>query len=79
MFERRLLDKFITASGVFFTKHSHKGSALMFTSGMNNGIAMGEFEGEPLIHERLALKEYCALLDSNGLKIVEMMIEIPRA
>ena len=60
-----------------FDQLSHPGSALMFTSGTENGIAMGEFEGEPLFHASLAPDEYRALLSAHGFTVVEMVMEDP--
>ncbi|MFU0864812.1 class I SAM-dependent DNA methyltransferase [Kluyvera ascorbata] len=60
-----------------FARHSHPGSALMFTSGTGHGIAMGEFEGEPLFHASLAPDEYRSLLAANGFAVLEMKMEDP--
>lgn len=60
-----------------FARHSHPGSALMFTSGPENGIAMGQFEGEPLFHASLAPDEYRALLAEQGFTVIEMVKEDP--
>ncbi|MFT4465858.1 MAG: class I SAM-dependent methyltransferase [Sodalis sp. (in: enterobacteria)] len=60
-----------------FHRHSHTGSALMFTSGPGNGIAMGEFEGEPLYHASLAPEEYCALLTEQGFAVIDRVVEDP--
>ena len=60
-----------------FARHSHPGSALMFTSGTGHGIAMGEFEGEPLFHASLAPDEYRLLLAENGFAVLEMKMEDP--
>lgn len=60
-----------------FDRLSHPGSALMFTSGTGNGIAMGQFEGEPLFHASLAPDEYRALLSAHGFAVVEMVMEDP--
>ena len=60
-----------------FARHSHPGSALMFTSGTGHGIAMGVFEGEPLFHASLAPDEYRSLLAENGFAVLEMKIEAP--
>lgn len=60
-----------------FARHSHPGSALMFTSGTGHGIAMGEFEGEPLFHASLAPVEYRSLLAENGFAVLEMKMEDP--
>lgn len=61
-----------------FAQHSHPGSALMFTSGTDHGIAMGEFEGEPLFHASLAADEYRCVLKANGYEVVESVIEDPQ-
>ena len=60
-----------------FARHSHPGSALMFTSGTGHGIAMGEFEGDPLFHASLAPDEYRSLLAANGFAVLEMKMEDP--
>ena len=60
-----------------FARHSHPGSALMFTSGTGHGIAMGEFEGDPLFHASLAPDEYRSLLAANGFVVLEMKMEDP--
>lgn len=60
-----------------FARHTKPGSALMFTSGPGDGIAMGQFEGEPLFHASLAPEEYRALLAAHGFTVVEMKIEDP--
>ena len=61
-----------------FARHSHPGSALMFTSGPGDGIAMGEFEGEPLFHASLAPETYRALLAEHGFTVLEMRAEDPQ-
>lgn len=60
-----------------FAAHSHAGSMLMFTSGTHNGIAMGEFEGEPLFHASLAPDEYRTLLNFHGFEVKEVVFEDP--
>ena len=60
-----------------FARHSHPGSVLMFTSGPADGIAMGEFEGEPLFHASLAPEEYRARLTEIGFTVLEMKAEDP--
>ena len=60
-----------------FARHSHPGSALMFTSGTDHGIAMGEFEGEPLFHASLAPEAYRELLAEHGFAVLEMKMEDP--
>ncbi len=61
-----------------FAQHSHPGSALIFTSGTSNGIAMGKFEGEPLFHASLAPQEYRTQLNANGFEVIDMMMEDPQ-
>lgn len=60
-----------------FAQHCHPGSALMFTSGPHHGVAMGQFEGEPLFHASLAPEEYRTLLHENNFTVIEMMVEDP--
>ncbi|HEY4435017.1 MAG TPA: class I SAM-dependent methyltransferase [Lelliottia sp.] len=60
-----------------FARHSHSGSVLMFTSGTDNGIAMGEFEGEPLYHASLSPDEYRQRLADNGFTVIDVMFEDP--
>ncbi|MBW9462005.1 class I SAM-dependent methyltransferase [Kluyvera sp. EC_51] len=60
-----------------FARHSHPGSALMFTSGTDHGIAMGEFEGEPLFHASLAPEAYRERLAEHGFAVLEMKMEDP--
>lgn len=42
--------------------HLAPGAPLMFTAGPAAGIAMGEWEGEPLFHASLSREEYASLL-----------------
>lgn len=60
-----------------FARHSHPGSVLMFTSGTDNGIAMGEFEGEPLFHASLSPDEYQQRLAENGFRVIDVKFEDP--
>jgi SAM-dependent methyltransferase len=61
-----------------FAAHSHAGSALMFTSGTHDGIAMGEFEGEPLFHASLDPDEYHALLAHYDFSVEEVVFNDPQ-
>ncbi|KQV32300.1 methyltransferase [Rhizobium sp. Root1203] len=54
------------------------GAALMFTSGHFDGVAMGEFAGEPLYHASLSSEEYTALLSENGFAVVAQMSQDPQ-
>ncbi|MGY5957107.1 class I SAM-dependent methyltransferase [Kosakonia sp. BK9b] len=60
-----------------FARHSHAGSALMFTSGPADGIAMGQFEGEPLFHASLAPEAYRSQLTAAGFDVVEAVLNDP--
>ncbi|MEX3021744.1 class I SAM-dependent methyltransferase [Kluyvera sp. STS39-E] len=60
-----------------FARHSRPGSVLMFTSGTGDGVAMGQFEGEPLFHASLAPDEYRAKLTEIGFAVLEMKMEDP--
>ena len=53
-----------------FAAHAEPGAALMFTSGWNRGVAMGEFQGERLYHASLDPDEYHALLKAHGFRTV---------
>lgn len=62
-----------------FRAHAAPGAALMFTSGTENGVAMGTFGGEPLYHASLAPEEYRALLDAQGFEVVTYVENDPTA
>ena len=53
-----------------FAAHACPGAALMFTSGNEEGSAIGELEGERLYHGSLAANEYRALLREHGFTVV---------
>ena len=53
-----------------FARHAEPGAPLMFTSGLNRGVAMGEFQGERLYHASLDPDEYHGLLRAHGFKAV---------
>jgi SAM-dependent methyltransferase len=60
-----------------FRRHAASGAALMFTSGLSFGEAIGTFEGEPLYHGSLDAAEYRQLLDSNGFDVLDHVVEDP--
>ena len=62
-----------------FAAHAVPGTALMFTSGPREGIAMGEYRGEPLFHASLSPDDYRALLAANGFDVVSFVAEDPDA
>ena len=58
-----------------FKALTRPGACLMFTAGPRRGVAMGEWQGEPLYHASLEPDEYAALLDSNGFDAVCHRVE----
>jgi cyclopropane fatty-acyl-phospholipid synthase-like methyltransferase len=60
-----------------FKLHAARGAALMFTSGISHGEAIGSYQGEPLYHASLAPEEYRALLDANGFRVEAHVTEDP--
>ena len=61
-----------------FSQHALAGAALMFTSGLNKGEAIGSFENEPLYHASLDHEEYNQLLIDNGFNVIKKVIEDPK-
>jgi SAM-dependent methyltransferase len=53
-----------------FQAHAAAGTALMFTSGDVEGVAMGELEGDPLYHGSLDPDEYRSLLGAAGFAVI---------
>jgi SAM-dependent methyltransferase len=60
-----------------FRRHAATGTVLMFTSGTSQGEILGSYRGEPLYHASLATEEYESLLDSNGFRVVDHVVEDP--
>jgi SAM-dependent methyltransferase len=52
-----------------FAAHAKEGAPLMFTSGPAHGVAVGEWQGEPLYHASLAPEEYRSLLVASGFAV----------
>jgi 2-polyprenyl-3-methyl-5-hydroxy-6-metoxy-1,4-benzoquinol methylase len=52
-----------------FRSHASPGAPLMFTSGPEEGVSMGVFEGEPLYHWSCSPSEYQFLLKQNGFRL----------
>lgn len=53
-----------------FSLHAAVGAPLLFTSGPEQGEAIGNFEGEPLYHASLSPAEYRKLLADNGFEVI---------
>lgn len=49
----------------------------MFTSGNEEGSAIGQLEGDPLYHGSLHPGEYRSLLDNNGFDVVIHVVADP--
>jgi len=60
-----------------FRDHAAPGAALLFTSGPRAGVAMGEWQGEPLYHASLDPDEYRALLAAHGFTVFAYVPEDP--
>jgi len=62
-----------------FAAHAATAAVLMFTSGPQDGEALGRFEGERLYHASLAPEEYRALLAMRGFEVVDFVAEDPES
>jgi trans-aconitate methyltransferase len=62
-----------------FAAHAAPGALLTFTSGPVAGVAMGEWQGEPLFHDSLAQDEYRALLAASGFELLHFTAGEPIA
>jgi SAM-dependent methyltransferase len=60
-----------------FAAHSAPGGHLMFTSGEDEGVRIGEWMGEPLYHASLAPDDYRRLLRENGFDVVDCRLRDP--
>lgn len=52
-----------------FAAHARHGAPLMFTSGPDEGEAVGSYCDEPLYHASLSSAEYARLLSANGFEV----------
>lgn len=62
-----------------FAAHSRPGAVLMFTSGWEEGVSIGEWQGEPLYHASLDPEEYRRLLEEIGFEVVANEARDPEA
>ncbi len=60
-----------------FARHAERGTALLFTSGVGHGEAIGSYGGEPLYHASLAPDEYRCLLATHGFTVIDHVVEDP--
>jgi len=61
-----------------FATHARPGAALLFTSGTEDGEAIGSYCDEPLYHSSLTPAEYEHLLGTHGFTVREYLAEDPR-
>lgn len=52
-----------------FTAHAHQGTALLFTSGTEDGEAWGQIGGEPVFHGSLSPEVYRTHLAAHGWRV----------
>lgn len=52
-----------------FERHAAPGASLLFTSGTDDGTAIGSVAGRPLYHASLASAEYARLLAAHGFAV----------
>jgi len=60
-----------------FQAHAAPGAALMFTSGTEEGCAIGQLDGDALYHGSLDPDEYHTLLDAAGFDVVAHVVADP--
>ena len=60
-----------------YARHVAPGGVLMFTSGTDEGEAVGEWRGEPLYHGSLSAAEYRAALEASGLDLLDHRTDDP--
>lgn len=60
-----------------FGLHAAPGALLTLTSADEEGVAIGEWQGEPLYHASLAPEEYRALLTANGFEVLSFTVGNP--
>lgn len=60
-----------------FRRHANPGAALIFTSGPDHGEAIGTFLEQPLYHASLSREAYRLLLEEQGFRVVQQVVEDP--
>jgi SAM-dependent methyltransferase len=60
-----------------FREHIAPRGLLLFTSGVDDGVAIGSLYGQPLYHASLAVDEYRCLLSRNGFDVLQHVVEDP--
>jgi len=60
-----------------FSKHAMQGAALLFTSGTEHGVSIGEYQNTPLYHASLDGAEYRQLLERHDFDVISHVTEDP--
>lgn len=60
-----------------FREHASSGAPFLFTTGTGHGEAIGSFQGESLYHASLSPEEYLTLLEAEGFKVLNHVVEDP--
>jgi 2-polyprenyl-3-methyl-5-hydroxy-6-metoxy-1,4-benzoquinol methylase len=60
-----------------FREHLNSGGALLFTTGPDESIAIGEMNGHELFHSSLSSDEYRSLLSHEGFSVIDHQVEDP--
>lgn len=60
-----------------FASFVRPGGKLMFTTGPQEAVTIGDWEGEPLFHASLSQHEYKSLLDTAGFEVVDTKANDP--
>ena len=60
-----------------FAAHAAPRAALLFTSGTEDGEAIGSYAGEPLYHASLSTDEYRSLLTATGFAVRDHVADDP--
>ena len=60
-----------------FARHAAPGALLLFTSGPQAGVSMGEIYGRPLYHASLDRAEYGSLLAAQDFQVLLHQVEDP--
>jgi len=60
-----------------FERHIAPGGLLLFTSGVDHGVAIGNLYGEPLFHASLDAREYRDQLARAGFRVLVHKVEDP--
>lgn len=60
-----------------YARHLKRGGVLMFTSGTEEGVTVGEWRGEPLYHGSLSTADYHSGLEAVGFEVLAQVENDP--